>query len=149
MAKSEKPPTGEGNGVLNVSNDSTTVRCNSIESVAVTTMKCPKCETETLGEYFVENVAVDRCSTCDGIWFDAHELSQLLAEDAQQIASLGRGSAHEQTDDKKGRCPRDESELLRVYSAIDKSVVLDACAECRGIWLDGGEFAKLFAARRR
>ena len=112
-------------------------------------MKCPKCQTETLGEYFVEDVAVDRCSSCDGIWFDAQELSQLLVEDAHQIASLRRGSADEQADGKKGRCPRDESELLRVFSAIDKSVVLDACAECRGIWLDGGEFAKLFAARRR
>jgi Zn-finger nucleic acid-binding protein len=37
--------------------------------------------------------------------------------------------------------------LLRVYSAIDKSVIIDACPECHGIWLDGGEFAKLFAAR--
>jgi Zn-finger nucleic acid-binding protein len=105
-------------------------------------MKCPKCQTETLGEFLVEDVAVDRCSTCDGIWFDAQELSQL-------IASLRRGSADEQADDKKGHCPRDESELLRVFSAIDKSVVLDACPECRGIWLDGGEFAKLFAARQR
>ena len=58
---------------MNVPNDSITVRCNSIESVAVATMKCPKCQTETLGEYFVEDVALDRCSTCDGIWFDAQE----------------------------------------------------------------------------
>jgi Zn-finger nucleic acid-binding protein len=112
-------------------------------------MKCPKCQTETLGEYFVEEVAVDRCSTCDGIWFDAHELTQLLAEDARQIAALRSGSFHEQTDEIKGRCPRDDSGLLRVFSAIDKTVVLDACPECRGIWLDGGEFAKLFAARRQ
>ncbi|MEX0803873.1 MAG: zf-TFIIB domain-containing protein [Candidatus Binatia bacterium] len=35
---------------------------------------------------------------------------------------------------------------MRVYSSIDRSVILDACAECRGIWLDGGEFEKLFAA---
>ncbi|MGH7874372.1 MAG: zf-TFIIB domain-containing protein [Candidatus Binatia bacterium] len=111
-------------------------------------MKCPKCGTETLGEVFVENVAVDRCSTCDGIWFDAHELNQLLADDARQIASLRRGSTHEQADAKKGRCPRDDSDLLRVFSAIEKTVVLDACPECRGIWLDGGEFTKLFAARR-
>jgi Zn-finger nucleic acid-binding protein len=38
---------------------------------------------------------------------------------------------------------------MRVYSSIDRSVVLDACPECRGIWLDGGEFEKLFAAPRR
>ncbi|HWH78973.1 MAG TPA: zf-TFIIB domain-containing protein [Candidatus Binatus sp.] len=111
-------------------------------------MNCPKCENETLMEFKVEGVAVDRCSSCDGIWFDAQELSELLADDAKKVASLRHGSPHEELDGKKGRCPRDQADLLRVYSAIDKSVILDACAECHGIWLDGGEFAKLFAARR-
>lgn len=112
------------------------------------TMKCPKCESETLVEFFVEDVAVDRCSVCDGIWFDAHELNELLVEDARQVASLRRGTIDELADGKRGRCPRDASMLLRVFSAVEKTVVLDACPECRGIWLDGGEFAKLFAARQ-
>jgi Zn-finger nucleic acid-binding protein len=30
---------------------------------------------------------------------------------------------------------------------VNKSVILDACPDCRGIWLDGGEFEKLFAAK--
>jgi len=111
-------------------------------------MNCPKCQTATLTEVKVEGVAVDRCSECDGIWFDAEELSQLLAEDAKVVGELRRGSSHGQLDEKHGRCPRDSADLLRMYSAIDRSVTLDACADCHGIWLDGGEFAKLFAARR-
>jgi len=110
-------------------------------------MNCPKCQTATLAEFKVEKIAVDRCSTCDGIWFDAQELSQLLVEDARQVAELRRGARREPLDDKRGRCPRDGAELLRIYSAIDRSVTLDACADCHGIWLDGGEFEKLFAAR--
>jgi Zn-finger nucleic acid-binding protein len=109
-------------------------------------MKCPKCGTETLNEVFVKGVAVERCSSCSGTWFDARELTQVLAEDAGYITSLRRGSIKEQLAGKKGFCPRDSAELLRVYSSIDRSVILDACAECRGIWLDGGEFDKLFAA---
>jgi len=112
-------------------------------------MKCPKCKTETLSEFFVEDVTVDRCASCDGIWCDAQELNQLLAEDARQVASLGRGSGKEVADGKKGQCPRDGAELMRVYSAIERTVVIDACPDCRGIWLDGGEFQKLFAARRK
>ena len=111
-------------------------------------MKCQKCESETLVGLKLEEVAVDRCSSCDGIWFDAHELGQLLAEDAKQVASLRRGGVREALGGKKGNCPRDAGELLRVYSAVEKTVILDACPECRGIWLDGGEFEKLFAARR-
>ena len=111
-------------------------------------MKCPKCKSETLVGFKVEDVAVDRCSSCDGIWFDAQELVELLAEDAKQVASLRRGSMHEELAGKKGNCPRDGGELLRVYSAVDRTVIIDACPDCRGIWLDGGEFEKLFAARR-
>jgi Zn-finger nucleic acid-binding protein len=111
-------------------------------------MKCPKCSTETLKQFAVQEVVVERCSFCHGTWFDAKELTQLLAEDARHVASLRRGSVKEQVEGKKGFCPRDGSELLRVYSSIDRSVILDACADCRGIWLDGGEFKKLFAARQ-
>ena len=111
-------------------------------------MKCPKCKSETLVGHKIDEVAVDRCSACDGIWFDAQELIQLLAEDAKQVASLRRGSGHEGLDGIRGVCPHDAGELLRVYSAVDKSVIIDACPDCRGIWLDGGEFEKLFAARR-
>ena len=111
-------------------------------------MNCPKCEAETLGEFSVHGVAVDRCSSCAGIWFDAHELSQLLAEEARYVTSLRRGHVKDEVEGKRGKCPRDGSELLRVYSSIDRSVILDACPDCRGIWLDGGEFEKLFAVRR-
>jgi len=111
-------------------------------------MKCPKCGTETMNEVSVKGVAVERCSSCNGTWFDAQELRYLLAEDARHVASLRRGAADEELEGKKGLCPRDGAELLRVYSSIDRSVILDACAECRGIWLDGGEFEKLFSARQ-
>lgn len=112
-------------------------------------MICPKCKTKDLAEFAVEGIAVDRCPSCSGIWFDRQELSDLLAEDARQVDSLRRGGENEQADDTRGRCPRDAAQLLRIYSSIDRSVVLDACADCHGIWLDGGEFEKLFAARRK
>lgn len=112
-------------------------------------MNCPKCQSAALVEFKVEGVAVDRCAGCQGIWFDAQELSQLLAEDARRVAELRHGAGNQQSDGKRGRCPRDSAELLRMYSAMDRAVTLDACADCHGIWLDGGEFEKLFAARRQ
>lgn len=112
-------------------------------------MKCPKCKTAELGEYVVDQVTVDRCPACSGIWFDRRELSELLAEDARRVTSLRRGRDNDEADGIKGRCPRDGAELLRVLSGIDRSVVLDACADCHGIWLDGGEFEKLYAARQK
>lgn len=111
-------------------------------------MNCPKCKNTALVDFKVDDVIVDRCPSCEGMWFDADELVQLLAEDAAQVAGLRRGNLQDGLDEKRGACPRDGGGLLRVYSAVDRSVVIDACPECRGIWLDGGEFAKLFTARR-
>jgi rhomboid family protein len=112
-------------------------------------MNCPKCLSEILNEITIEGTTVDQCRSCKGIWFDEQELSQLLADDASQVASLRRGAENDLADIKRGRCPRDNSDLLRVYSSIDRSVTLDVCPDCHGIWVDGGEFEKLFAARPR
>lgn len=108
-------------------------------------MRCPKCKSETLFEQAIDAVKVDRCSSCSGTWFDARELGELLTAEAAQVASLRHGSANTAVDGKQGNCPRDDSALLRIYSAIDRAVVVDACADCHGIWLDGGEFEKLYA----
>ena len=109
-------------------------------------MNCPRCKTESLIAFDIEAVGVDRCSACAGVWFDAEELSQLLSEEARHVAELLKGRVSEQVDGKKARCPRDASEMMRVYSSMDHSVILDVCGECRGVWLDGGEFKKLFTA---
>ena len=112
-------------------------------------MKCPKCKTEELAGHTVDTVVVDRCPACRGIWFDRDELSDLLSEEARRVSELRRGGDNDEADGIRGPCPRDGAELLRIYSAMDRSVVLDACADCHGIWLDSGEFEKLFAARRQ
>ncbi len=54
-------------------------------------MKCPKCQIENIGEFSIQGVTVNRCAACDGIWFDAHELNELLAEDARHVSGLLRG----------------------------------------------------------
>ena len=45
------------------------------------TIGCPKCE-GTLVEVGFENVQVDRCDTCGGVWLDAGELETLTARES-------------------------------------------------------------------
>ena len=40
-------------------------------------MKCPKCGND-LKEEALEGIKVDRCTSCEGIYFDAGELEQVL-----------------------------------------------------------------------
>ena len=62
------------------SNNSITFAAISIiRKRAYPIMKCPKCNSETLAEFKVEDVSVDRCSSCDGIWLDGGEFEKLFA----------------------------------------------------------------------
>ena len=52
-------------------------------------MKCPKCGHD-MKEETLESVAVDRCSHCEGIFFDAGELEQVVEQQAEQRRSFFR-----------------------------------------------------------
>lgn len=45
-------------------------------------MKCPKCGHD-LREEHLEGVTVDRCTLCEGLFFDAGELDQVLLKKAE------------------------------------------------------------------
>ena len=40
-------------------------------------MKCPKCGFELETEEY-HGIEIDRCTQCDGVWFDAGEVEQLI-----------------------------------------------------------------------
>jgi Zn-finger nucleic acid-binding protein len=42
-------------------------------------MKCPKCGADLQVEQY-EGIEVDRCTECQGVWFDAGEVEQLLEQ---------------------------------------------------------------------
>jgi len=103
-------------------------------------MKCPKCREANLVAVVVDEVEVDRCQTCSGIWFDNRELGALLDKARAQLSTLLDGEDQDDLDYQYGKCPRDQQNLMRVKSLRNAEVTLDVCGGCRGIWLDGGEF---------
>jgi Zn-finger nucleic acid-binding protein len=44
------------------------------------------------------------------------------------------------------RCPNDDSRLVELDRA---GVLIDACPECRGVWLDRGELDKILVKERQ
>jgi uncharacterized protein len=106
-------------------------------------MQCPKCENRELAAATVRGIEVDRCPHCRGIWFDVKELATLLATQAEDLKPLAGGGPDPSADARTGRCPRDQSQMIRVFSARKRTVVLETCPTCRGLWLDGGELAEL------
>jgi Zn-finger nucleic acid-binding protein len=108
-------------------------------------MQCPKCQTDSFVARTIRGIIVDRCTTCNGLWFDERELGTLLNADPRSLAPLRSGTGQETLNYKRAKCPRDATPLLRMYSAINPAVIVDTCLQCHGIWLDGGEFDALLA----
>lgn len=106
-------------------------------------MKCPKCRDHDLAATQVDEVTVDRCPACAGLWFDARELPRVLRLGAAAVRPLHGGRADVARDERAGACPRDGARLTRMHSASHPDVVVETCLECQGIWLDGGEFDAL------
>ena len=49
----------------------------SAENTTSLELQCPKCD-GTLHETDYENVKIDICNECGGVWFDAGELAQVV-----------------------------------------------------------------------
>lgn len=52
-------------------------------------MKCPKCGADLETEEY-HGVQVDRCTECQGVWFDAGEVDQALAREEHGVGALLR-----------------------------------------------------------
>lgn len=50
------------------------------ESAEVSGLKCPKCD-GNLVETTYENIKMDVCNKCHGVWLDAGELAQITGKD--------------------------------------------------------------------
>lgn len=47
------------------------------ENAQATEMNCPKCDGKLVETDF-ENIKIDACNKCNGVWFDAGELAQIV-----------------------------------------------------------------------
>ncbi len=59
------------------------------EDVQATQMDCPRCDGK-LVETAYENVKIDVCDKCSGVWFDAGEMAQVLEKDDKGGSWFGR-----------------------------------------------------------
>ena len=55
----------------------------------VSTLRCPKCD-GTLVEITFEQVQIDRCNKCHGVWLDDGELERLTNQESGWLSSFWR-----------------------------------------------------------
>ncbi len=107
-------------------------------------MQCPKCRQATLNERGIKgrDLQLDHCSSCHGLWFDAGELCSLLGSKAVTPFNIP-GFAQRNAD---RLCPKCQQPLLEFCYPGTVSLV-DACQDCRGVWLDDNEWQEIGKAR--
>ena len=65
------------------------------KEAGTSSMKCPRCD-GTLKEIFIEEVPIDTCDKCAGVWLDSGELENLTQTDiARWFRSLWRSQEEE------------------------------------------------------
>jgi Zn-finger nucleic acid-binding protein len=88
-----------------------------------------------------DDVEVDRCTGCGGIWFDARERERLEAKRGSEAIDTGSADVGKQqnTNDRIA-CPRCTSRMVRMIDPKHPRLWFEQCAVCGGAYLDAGEF---------
>ncbi len=106
-------------------------------------MNCPKCISLMVKLTF-GCIEVDRCTDCQGLFFDEFE--------KEQLRKLKGADAIDTGDAKTGRefnkvdhihCPRCTSLMIRMVDLEQPHIWFEHCTVCGGSFFDAGEFKDL------
>jgi len=104
-------------------------------------MRCPVCKNPMM---VVEHqqIELDYCLECRGIWFDATELELLFDAfdlgDEFDLEQMTR-PAPDHVAEAKRKCPICGKRMQKVLLGQDPGVLVDKCPRGHGLWFDGGE----------
>jgi PAT family beta-lactamase induction signal transducer AmpG len=107
------------------------------------TIRCPKCRAD-MRQIEIEDVEVDRCTRCGGIWFDAGEMELLRTREAAAAIDTGRASDGKRYNAiAEYRCPRCGGSMTQHVDPKQRHIWYETCVECGGSFFDAGEFRDL------
>ena len=103
-------------------------------------MRCPVCA-EPLIVLEIDQVEIDHCIACGGVWLDAGELELLLDGATNRDTVLDALTRQTGGTDKEIRCPICSKTLTKVL--YNNRVLLDMCLRNHGLWFDRGELREV------
>lgn len=102
-------------------------------------MDCPVCKNAMI-TLELEDVEVDYCTDCGGIWLDAGELELLLGEPQRARQLLASFAIESQFTERMRHCPICNKKMQKVKVGSSAPVLLiDKCRRGDGLWFDRGE----------
>ena len=111
-------------------------------------MDCPRCQIAMVRQEIGE-VTIDECPQCQGMWFDQGELGAAKDQADPDLNWLDfeiwKHQDRFRAASQPLRCPKDATEMITI-DYDQTGIEIDCCPQCRGVWLDKGEFAGIIAA---
>ncbi len=105
-------------------------------------MNCPVCR-EPMIVLELEEVEIDHCISCAGIWLDAGELELLLGDSDEKNNLLFSFQPDKDCNEAIRRCPICLKKMEKVLCGTDTKICIDKCYNNDGIWLDAGELENI------
>jgi uncharacterized protein len=105
-------------------------------------MNCPR-DGASLAETQIDEIVLDRCPICGGIWYDFGQLERVLSRESRTLKRLllERGSPR-MPESEYLDCPRCADVLIRVRGSRHP-IDYYSCLTCYGRWVDGHEMVRL------
>ena len=103
-------------------------------------MDCPKCNARMEEVSYGENTVINRCTGCQGIWFDLGDAERLRTEWMSELIDSGDvsvGKANNKITD--CNCPRCGKKMVHIQDTEQAGIGYEACDE-HGMYFDAGEF---------
>jgi PAT family beta-lactamase induction signal transducer AmpG len=106
-------------------------------------MRCPKCRAD-MEPIDYEGTEVDRCTICQGIWFDAGEIEIMKDKKAAAAIDIGDTKVGKESNTiDRYDCPRCGGAMVRVVDPVQHHIWYETCSGCSGSYLDAGELRDL------
>lgn len=98
-------------------------------------MKCPVCD-ELMIVLELDQIEIDYCTECEGIWLDGGELELLLEEASEKDKLLSSFRINKSSGEMKVRCPICSKKMEKVLVGSEDEVLLDRCKNHHGLWFN-------------
>ena len=108
-------------------------------------MNCPACKDEQMIVMELDNVEIDYCLECQGVWLDAGELEILLDGSESKDALLSSFQKSTAAKEQSRKCPICLKAMDKVLVGENCDVLIDKCKKEHGLWFDAGELEDVLA----
>ena len=107
-------------------------------------MNCPACK-EPMIVLELNQVEIDYCDNCGGIWLDSGEIELLLNDSPTKDKIFSSLKLSAILKEKKIKCPFCRKKMDKVKIEAGDIVIIDKCKLNEGFWFDKNELQKILS----